>query len=74
MTRSHSTISFHKLRFNDDVPSLRHIEDRLRRFLKRTRRHAQEQAVALGRMSEDDCLNDYDLVESADLSRINDAQ
>ena len=70
MTRSQSTIPFHKLRFNDDLPSLRYIEDRLRRFLKRTRRHVQEQAVAQGRMSEDDCLDDYELIESADLSRI----
>ena len=70
MTRSQSRIPFHKLKFNDDLPSLRYIEDRLRRFLKRTRRRAQERAVALGRMSEDDCLDDYELVESADLSRI----
>lgn len=70
MTRSHSTIPFHKLQFNDDLPSLRHIEDRLQRFLKRTRRHAQEQAVAEGRMSEDDCLYDCDLVQTADLRRI----
>ena len=70
MTRSQSTIPFHKVKFNDDLPSLRYIEDRLHSFLKRTRRRAHERAVALGRMSKDDCLDDYDLVESADLSRI----
>ena len=45
MTRAYATIPFRKIRFNDDLPSLRHVEDRSQRFLKRTMRRAQERAV-----------------------------
>ncbi|MEJ6404049.1 hypothetical protein [Yoonia sp. 2307UL14-13] len=53
MSRSNSTIPFHDLKFLDDVPSLRGVEERYRKFLKRTRKAGQERAVAEGRMGED---------------------
>ncbi len=70
MSRSHSTIPFHELKFLDDVPSLRSVEERFRKFLKRTRKAAQELAVAQGQMTEDDCLYDYELVADEDTRRI----
>ncbi|WP_193743494.1 hypothetical protein [Tateyamaria sp. ANG-S1] len=70
MSRSNSIIPFHELRFLDDVPSLRSVEERFRKFLKRTRKAAQERAVAKGQMTEDDCLYDYELVPDEDTRRI----
>jgi len=52
------------------MSSLHNVEDRLRRFLKRTKRRKQEQAVAQGRLSEDDCLEDFELLENTDTRRI----
>ncbi|MEL6464377.1 MAG: hypothetical protein AAFQ58_05350 [Pseudomonadota bacterium] len=70
MSRSHSTIPFHDLKFLDDVPSLRSVEERFRKFLKMTRKAAQEKAVAQGRMTHDDCLFEYELVTDKDMRRI----
>lgn len=70
MSRSHSIISFHELRLLDDVPSVRSVEERFRKFLKTTRKAAQERAVAQGQMTVDDCLYDYELVTDEDTRRI----
>ncbi|MEL7281500.1 MAG: AAA family ATPase [Pseudomonadota bacterium] len=70
MSRTHSTIPFHDLKFLDDVPSLRSVEERYRKFLKKIRKAAQEKAVAQGRITEDDCLYDYELVANEDMRRI----
>lgn len=70
MSRSNSIIPFHDLKFLDDVPSLRSVEERFRKFLKRARKAAQERAVVQGQMAEDDCLYDYELVTDKDMRRI----
>ncbi|MFC3117791.1 AAA family ATPase [Jhaorihella thermophila] len=66
MTRSTTTIPFHDLTFVDDIPKLRNVEDRLHRFLRGLRRERQDRDHEAGKISEDDLVNPYSLVEDHD--------
>ena len=70
MTRSQSTIPFHNLIFIDDVAKLRDVEMRWKDFLKRIRKKAQDADLKAGRITEDDAVDPYDLVNDAALRRI----
>ena len=70
MTRSQTTIPFHNLTFHDDLPKLRDVEKRLTNFLKATREKAQRAEIEAGRMTDDDRVYAYDLLDDADKQRI----
>lgn len=70
MTKSQSKIPFHNLTFHDDFPKLRNVEARLKIFLKCLRQTAQDIEVEAGRMTEDDCLGPYELINDTDERRI----
>ncbi|WP_299741144.1 hypothetical protein [uncultured Roseobacter sp.] len=70
MTRTKSTIPFHHLIFHDDLPKLRDVEKRLTNFLKASREKAQRAEIKAGRMTDDDRVYSYDLVDDADKQRI----
>ena len=70
MTRSQSKIPFHNLTFYDEVPKLREVEKRLKTCLETLRQRAQEGEIKAGRMTEEDRVYSYDLVDDTDLSRI----
>ena len=70
MTRSRTTIPFHDLTFHDDLPKLRDVEKRLKAFLKTTRETAQRAEIEAGRMTDEDRVYPYDIVDDADMRRI----
>ena len=70
MTRSRSTIPFHNLTFIDDMAKLCDIEERWKIFLKRVRQQAQDADPEAGKITEDDAMDLYNLVNDADLRRI----
>lgn len=70
MTRSTTTIPFHDLTFIDDISKLRDVEARWKTFLKRIRENAQEADLAAGKITEEDVVSSYYLVNDADLRRI----
>ncbi|WP_171229227.1 AAA family ATPase [Ruegeria sp. HKCCA4008] len=70
MNRSTTTIPFHDLTFVDDIPKLRNVEDRLHKFLRGLRRERQDRDHEAGKISEDDLVNPYTLVEDQDRARI----
>ena len=70
MTQSQSKIPFHDLTFYDDLPKLRDVEARLKTFLKTARERAQRIEIEAGRMTEEDRVYPYDLVDDADMRRI----
>ena len=70
MTRSQTTIPFHNLTFHDDLPKLRDVEKRLTNFLTTTREKAQRAEIEAGRMTDDDRVYAYDLLDEADKQRI----
>lgn len=70
MTRATTTIPFHNLTFMDDIAKLRDIEERWTRFLKRFRREAQEADLAAGKITEEDLVPPYNLIDESDRRRI----
>lgn len=70
MTRSQSTIPFHNLKFHDDIPKLRDVEKRLNAFLKTIRETAQRPEIEAGRMTDEDRVYPFDIVDEADMRRI----
>ena len=70
MTRSTTTIPFHSLTFVDDIAKLRDIEERWTRFLKRFRREAQEADLAAGKITDEDLVPPYNLIDETDRRRI----
>lgn len=70
MTQSQSTIPFHNLTFHDDLPKRRDVETRLTKFLRTTRENAPRVEIEAGRMTDDDRVYPYDLVDEDDMTRI----
>lgn len=70
MTRSTTTIPFHDLTFLDDLPKLRDVEDRRKKFLRMIRRERQNAELDAGQITEEDMVSTYDLIDDLELRRI----
>ena len=70
MTQTQSKIQFHNLIFYDDLPKLGDVETRLKKFLETTRSNAQRVEMEAGRITEQDRVYPYDLVDDTDRRRI----
>ena len=70
MTKAQSKIPFHNLNFHDELPKPRDIETRLATFLRATRETAQRVEIEAGRMTDEDRVYPYDLVDDVDRRKI----
>lgn len=70
MTRCTTTIPFHNLIFMDDIAKLRDVEERWTKYLKRFRREAQEADLTAGKITEEDLVPPYELLDEFDRRRI----
>ncbi|MCK8482978.1 AAA family ATPase [Aliiroseovarius sp. S2029] len=70
MTRATTTIPFHDLTFIDDIAKLRDVEARWKTFLKRIRQKAQVADLETGKITEEDAVEPYYLVNDSDLRSI----
>ncbi|MEL6467991.1 MAG: AAA family ATPase [Pseudomonadota bacterium] len=70
MTCSTTMIPFHDLDFIDHVPTVREVEDRLKKHLRKLRKESQDAAHEAGLITEDDLKMSFEMLEEVDRTRI----